>query len=47
LSVELAALHSAAKNIINLTARAGGMYRGGAPCPVLLLYAVNWLWRSA
>jgi len=30
--VELAALHSAAKNIINLTARTGGMY-GGRPAP--------------
>ena len=28
--VELAALHAAAKNIINLTARTGGMYGGGA-----------------
>jgi len=33
LSVELAALHAAAKNIINLTARTGGMYGGGRPAP--------------
>jgi len=32
LSVELAALHSAAKNIIYLTAHTGGMY-GGHPAP--------------
>ena len=31
--VELAALHAAAKNIINLTARTGGMYGGGRPAP--------------
>jgi len=30
--VELAAVHAAAKNIINLTARTGGMY-GGRPVP--------------
>ena len=29
MSVELAALHAATKNIINLTARTGGLYAGG------------------
>jgi len=45
--VELAALHAAAKNIINLTARTDGMYGGGAPCPVLPVYGIYWMWRSA
>jgi len=38
LSVELAALHAAAKNIINLTARTGGTYRG-RPSPFSLSMA--------
>jgi len=33
-NVELAALHAAAKNMINPTARTGGPYAGGASCPV-------------
>jgi len=35
LSVELPALHAATKNIINLTARTGGLYAGGGrPVPL-------------
>jgi len=32
-SVELAALHAATKNMINPTARTGGPYAGGRPVP--------------
>ena len=42
--VEPAALHAAAKNIIYFTTLA---VLRGAPCPVLLVYNVNWLKRSA